>query len=189
MDVNFYGRCDECGLHCLVSGKERAKRSSTSPAPRPSTRCPRMGCTRPANSRLKVRPGPDTRLHCLSRPGLSESLAVELEPYNFRVLIVEPGAFRTNFLGAYKLNAAWSLEEVQGMAGQSAGRRGKGCCAYRRGGVLQRFGMRCVEGCEGQGCGLRLGPDCVERYEIKLEKFKMDLENGRQADLSTNVDE
>jgi NAD(P)-dependent dehydrogenase (short-subunit alcohol dehydrogenase family) len=31
--------------------------------------------------------------------GLSESLAKEVSPFGIKVLIVEPGAFRTNFLG------------------------------------------------------------------------------------------
>jgi hypothetical protein len=34
----------------------------------------------------------------LTPSGLSESLARELVPFNIRVLIVQPGAFRTNFL-------------------------------------------------------------------------------------------
>lgn len=34
---------------------------------------------------------------------MSESLARELAPWNINVLIVEPGAFRTRFLGAYAL--------------------------------------------------------------------------------------
>ncbi|KAL9083327.1 MAG: hypothetical protein Q9159_005834 [Coniocarpon cinnabarinum] len=36
--------------------------------------------------------------------GLSESLSGELEPFNIRVLLVEPGAFRTNFHAAIQRN-------------------------------------------------------------------------------------
>ena len=36
--------------------------------------------------------------------GMSEALAREVGPWNIRVLIVEPGAFRTNFLGAFVRN-------------------------------------------------------------------------------------
>src|SRR5271166_1033391 len=42
-------------------------------------------------------------VYCASKyavEGLSESLAKEVAPFNIRVMIVEPGGFRTNFSGA-----------------------------------------------------------------------------------------
>ena len=36
---------------------------------------------------------------------MSESLAREVSPFGIRVLIVEPGAFRTNFLAAFVPNS------------------------------------------------------------------------------------
>ena len=42
--------------------------------------------------------------------GLSEGLARELAEYDINVVIIEPGAFRTNFLGAFKTNSKANLE-------------------------------------------------------------------------------
>ena len=45
---------------------------------------------------------PGSGVYCASKwavEGLSESLAAELEPFGIRVLIVEPGPFRTDFAG------------------------------------------------------------------------------------------
>lgn len=46
--------------------------------------------------------------------GMSESLARELAPFNIRVLIVEPGQFRTKFLSAHVQPAAGMNEAYAG---------------------------------------------------------------------------
>ncbi|TDD63557.1 SDR family NAD(P)-dependent oxidoreductase, partial [Actinomadura rubrisoli] len=38
--------------------------------------------------------------------GLSEALALEVAPFGIKVLVVEPGAFRTSFGGALQMSAA-----------------------------------------------------------------------------------
>jgi NAD(P)-dependent dehydrogenase (short-subunit alcohol dehydrogenase family) len=43
--------------------------------------------------------------------GISEALAGELEPFGIRVLIVEPGPFRTDFLGRSITMAANEMPE------------------------------------------------------------------------------
>ena len=55
---------------------------------------------------------PGGGLYCASKyavEGFSESLALELAPFNIHVTIVEPGGFRTNFSGASKNLAARTL--------------------------------------------------------------------------------
>lgn len=47
---------------------------------------------------------------------MSESLALELAPFGICVLIVEPGAFRSNFLGAYIKPAIGMSDAYKGTA-------------------------------------------------------------------------
>ena len=55
-------------------------------------------------------------MDCEGRPayyavGLSDSLSRELAPFNIRVLLGEPGGFRTNFLNTYLEPAAGLTED------------------------------------------------------------------------------
>ena len=61
-------------------------------------------------------PNPNFKNHPLTKleSALSESLFVELNPFNIRVLLVEPGAFRTNFIGSHKLPAAGMTKDYEG---------------------------------------------------------------------------
>ncbi|KAJ9256483.1 hypothetical protein DTO207G8_2486 [Paecilomyces variotii] len=61
--------------------------------------------------------GPSSAAYSMSKfaiEALSESLSVELKPFNIRVLLVEPGAFRTNFLGSHRLPAAGMNRDYEG---------------------------------------------------------------------------
>lgn len=76
---------------------------------------------------------------------ISEALAQEVAPLGIRVLIVEPGAFRTDFLGRSMTRAAKRLAIYDETAGQMrdfqrdrlgppAGRSGEGRCDHPAGG-------------------------------------------------------
>jgi NAD(P)-dependent dehydrogenase (short-subunit alcohol dehydrogenase family) len=52
--------------------------------------------------------------------GLSESLAQEVAPFGIRVLIVEPGAFRTEFFGRSMVKPANPIKEYQDLAAMRA---------------------------------------------------------------------
>jgi NAD(P)-dependent dehydrogenase (short-subunit alcohol dehydrogenase family) len=69
----------------------------------PGMRAQRSGTIINVSSVAAKDPQPACSLYCASKAAIeaaSESLAKEVAPHNIRVLIVEPGAFRTNFVNA-----------------------------------------------------------------------------------------
>lgn len=129
------------------------------------------------------------------KPALSESLFTELNPFNIRVLLVEPGAFRTKFIGSHKVPAAGMTKDYEGtplgaamgffdgFAGKQPGDPAK--AVQRVLDVIQLQGM-------GQGkeslLRLPLGTDCFPRMLTKIENLKVELEQMRDIALSTAVD-
>ncbi|KAG8528350.1 uncharacterized protein KY384_007268 [Bacidia gigantensis] len=142
--------------------------------------------------------------------GLSESLARETAPHNTRVLLVEPGAFRTNFLSAYVLPKTLGnkyapvngvLEKFKGAKGMQPGDPAKAAAriveAVRGTGMVEGWGKKGSGDGKAMGVGavgvgqvlrLPLGKDSVERYEVKIEALKGDLEMVREAAVSTDYD-
>lgn len=128
--------------------------------------------------------------------GLSESLSHELAPFNIAVLVVEPGAFRTNFLSAVQIpekgvSEAYGGGPVQNALDKFDTIRGK------QKGDPEKGAARIFEAVTGQGLAgrlkgkvlrLPLGPDCVGRIEKKLTSVSADLEAAREVALSTDYD-
>ena len=113
---------------------------------------------------------------------ISESLASETAAFGIKVLIIEPGAFRTNFLQgsnakfedvsqAYKGGLAEAvLEKYRGADGKQGGDPEKAC----------RYIFDAVVG-QGDFKGkevtrVMLGKDCHGRVREKVEKIRRDLE-------------
>ncbi|KAJ5664193.1 short chain oxidoreductase/dehydrogenase [Penicillium longicatenatum] len=141
--------------------------------------------------------GPSTAAYSMSKfavEALSESLFAEMKPFNIRVLLVEPGAFRTNFIGSHKVPAAGMTKDYDGtplgtvmgffdnFAGKQPGDPVK--AIQRILDVIQLQGM-------GQGkeelLRLPLGTDCFPRMLTKVENLKSELEQMREIALSTAV--
>ncbi|GKZ27743.1 hypothetical protein AbraIFM66951_005479 [Aspergillus brasiliensis] len=142
--------------------------------------------------------GPSTAAYSMSKfavEALSESLSAELTPFNIRVLLVEPGAFRTNFIGSHRLPAAGLTKDYEGTplattvaffenyAGKQPGDPQK--AVQRILDVIQLQGAG-----EGKGHLLRLplGSDCFPRMVAKLDAVRQNLEEFREVALSTDVD-
>jgi NAD(P)-dependent dehydrogenase (short-subunit alcohol dehydrogenase family) len=93
--------------------------------------------------------------------GLSESLAAEVAPFGIRVLVVEPGAFRTSFSGggllesepmdAYTETVGATRDMIRGMDGQQPGDPAKAAEAILAALAAEEAPLR-----------LPLGPDAVD---------------------------
>ncbi|KAL7619704.1 hypothetical protein AAE478_010246 [Parahypoxylon ruwenzoriense] len=125
---------------------------------------------------------------------LSESLAHEVAPFNISVLIVEPGAFRTNFLAAMSLPASPLPADYAGTIAEKATalfseKDGKQPGDPQKG-VDRLFEAVTGEGAAGHLKGkvlrLVLGPDALQRIRRTNDKFLADLALGEQVTLSTD---
>lgn len=113
---------------------------------------------------------------------MSESLSRELSPFGIRVLLIEPGEFRTKFLSAYVEPAAGMNEGYTGTPletflqafkskdGKQQGDPAK--AAQRILDVVTNTGM--AAGKEGL-LRVPLGKDCYERFRVKCESMQENL--------------
>jgi NAD(P)-dependent dehydrogenase (short-subunit alcohol dehydrogenase family) len=120
--------------------------------------------------------------------GLSEALAEELRPLGLRVLIVEPGPFRTDFLGRSIVMAA---QEIAVYAGTVRARRN-----YRAANDGKQAGdpakavavmLRAIDA-EHPPLHLPLGPAAHRIAERKLESFHADIAAWRDISIATDFD-
>jgi NAD(P)-dependent dehydrogenase (short-subunit alcohol dehydrogenase family) len=110
--------------------------------------------------------------------GLSEALAAETESFGIRTLIVEPGAFRTEFGGArmhrsarieaYDGSVGVTRAAVDAMDGSQPGDPAEAAQAILRALSADRPPLR-----------LALGDDAVEAIAVALERRRADLEASR----------
>ncbi len=118
--------------------------------------------------------------------GLSEALASELEPFGIRVLIVEPGPFRTDFLGRSITMAATEMPEYAASSrkhyretndGNQAGDPGKAVAV-----ILQAVDA------DDAPLHLPLGPIAHAIAERKLAAFRSDIDAWREISIATDFD-
>jgi NAD(P)-dependent dehydrogenase (short-subunit alcohol dehydrogenase family) len=118
--------------------------------------------------------------------GLSEALVDEVAPFGIRVLVVEPGAFRTEFGGqrmhrsrvvdAYRVSTGATRAAVDGMDGTQPGDPAKAARA-----ILE------VLDAEAPPLRLALGRDAVEAVRAKHARLRHDLETWETLSLGTDL--
>jgi NAD(P)-dependent dehydrogenase (short-subunit alcohol dehydrogenase family) len=120
---------------------------------------------------------------------VSEALAQEVQPFGIRVLIVEPGAFRTDFLGRSMTIAASRLaiydDTAAGMRNYSASMSG------RQPGDPVKGAEVILAAVDAEDAPLRLplGPDAHRNIRAKLASVAGDLDAWSDRTTATNFPE
>jgi len=118
--------------------------------------------------------------------GLSEALAAELAPLGIGVTIVEPGPFRTEFLGGSLVKAANSLPDYEATAGKTRAsaleRNGKqqGDPAAAANAIVQAVTS------PNPPLHLLLGKFAYDRFHQKLDALRNEMETWRDVGLGTD---
>ncbi|KAF7196922.1 Oxidoreductase claN [Pseudocercospora fuligena] len=123
--------------------------------------------------------------------GWSESLAAEMACFGVRVLVVEPGGFRTNFQAAVTASEGsgdgeFVSEPYRGSPADEAARRISGGHGKQPGDPA-KAAQAIVEAVTGSGRGqdvkgclrLPLGKDAVQRAEAKIRDFQENVEKTK----------
>lgn len=120
--------------------------------------------------------------------GLSEALAEEVEPFGIKVIIVEPGAFRTEFLGRSIASATVRLPEYESTSGMtrdfSAANNGSQSGDPDRGMEVVMTAILNPE----PPLRLPLGKDALQRIEHKIGKLSRELEQWRPLTEQTGFE-
>jgi NAD(P)-dependent dehydrogenase (short-subunit alcohol dehydrogenase family) len=119
--------------------------------------------------------------------GLSEALADEVRPFGVRVLIVEPGAFRTEFGGArmhrsqaidaYRISTDGTRAAVDAMDGSQPGDPAKAARAI----------ITALDSADPP-LRLALGEDAVQAIGAHLDAVRADLDRWSELGRSTGLD-
>ncbi|WP_055615165.1 oxidoreductase [Streptomyces phaeochromogenes] len=119
---------------------------------------------------------------------LSEGLADEVAPFGIKVLIVEPGAFRTNLFGkgaayfseenpAYREKVGATRQMVQGSGGSQPGDPAKAAAAIRLALEAEKTPLR-----------LALGADAVDFLTAHLDSVRAELTEWEKVSRRTDFD-
>jgi hypothetical protein len=119
--------------------------------------------------------------------GLSESLAQEVGPLGIRVTLVEPGAFRTDFLSAHSIrNAAGSIAAYAKTSGKIVGHLHR--IAGKQQGDPVLAARAIIEAVEAKEPPLHLvlGSDALRRARAKFQHLSEEVDRWEQVALSTD---
>jgi len=135
---------------------------------------------------------PGTGYYCATKfavEGLSESLSKEVAPLGIKVLVVEPGPFRTDWAGRslkkssrqipeYAETAGAFRERIEGGSGKQVGDPIRACEAI----------IKALES-DNMPLHLVLGAIALERARIKMEQLRNEIDAGEETALSADYPE
>ncbi len=121
--------------------------------------------------------------------GLSESLSIELAPLGIKVLIVEPGPFRTDWAGRSLLESKTVIDDYDATAGQR--RRQSRERSGKQQGDPARGAQAILEAVASDNPPLHLllGKPALELAYKKLDALKKDFEQWRSVTLGADYPE
>jgi NAD(P)-dependent dehydrogenase (short-subunit alcohol dehydrogenase family) len=119
---------------------------------------------------------------------MSEALAAEVAPLGIRVLIVEPGAFRTGLLGA-RMHASREIPAYAETAGVT--RASAAAMDGRQPGDPRKLAAAIIAALDAPDAPLHLalGSDAVEAIRAAQERRRADLAAWEQVSRDTDFDE
>jgi NAD(P)-dependent dehydrogenase (short-subunit alcohol dehydrogenase family) len=121
--------------------------------------------------------------------GLSESLAVEVEPLGIRVIVVEPGPFRTDFAGRSIGQSAVEIDDYASTAGER--RRQTFARSGKQVGDPVRAAEAIIEAvtADNPPRHLLLGKPALELARKKLDDLKRDFDTWESVTLGADFPE
>jgi len=158
----------------------------------PAFRAQKSGRIINISSIAGLAPGPGAGLYGSAKAGMegfSESLSAELEPLGVRVSIVEPGAFRTDFLSANSLRTSSRvIADYAASAGMTRERLGKMGALHDQSGdpVLAAEAIIKLSQAERPPLRLLLGSDALQRARGKLRRLADEM--AEWQDVTTGTD-
>ncbi|KAF4971199.1 hypothetical protein FSARC_1921 [Fusarium sarcochroum] len=129
--------------------------------------------------------------------GLTEVLAKETKEFDINILLVEPGAFRTNFLHAAVSNTISNENPYHGSVVEAALKKYDAAAGKQPGDPQKAvniiFNVATGEGeggdLKGKILRLPLGKDCFTRTQDKLDSLQHDRDASQGVGLTTDFDE
>jgi NAD(P)-dependent dehydrogenase (short-subunit alcohol dehydrogenase family) len=120
--------------------------------------------------------------------GLSEALDAEVRPLGIRTLIVEPGAFRTEFGGA-RMHYSREIDAYADTAG--ATRTALDAVAGKQPGDPRKAAAAILTALDAPDPPLRLalGADAVDQIRAKHERLRADLDGWEAVSRDTAIEE
>jgi NAD(P)-dependent dehydrogenase (short-subunit alcohol dehydrogenase family) len=118
--------------------------------------------------------------------GLSEALAAELAPLGIGVTIVEPGPFRTDFLGGSLVKAANTLPDYESTAGKTRASAAERNQKQQGDPALAADAIVRAVTSPKPPLHLILGKFAYERMNQKLDEFHREMETWRDLTLGTD---
>ena len=118
--------------------------------------------------------------------GLSESLSKEVAPLGIKVLVVEPGPFRTDWAGRSLKKSSRQIPEYAETAGAFRERIEGG--SGKQVGDPIRAGEAIIKALESDNMPLRLvlGAIALERAQIKIEQMRNEIDAWEETTLSAD---